>query len=164
MLTWKSTYSIHIEEIDAQHQHLVALINEFELAMKAGRGKHALEKTLADLIAYTQNHFATEERLMLEHHYPGLATHKAMHHNLTQQVVDLQRRYMLNKVGLSVTAANFLSDWLNYHILGQDKKFGNFLKARKATNPFQSGWHNPATMPPHKPHSQPGGTTSPGTP
>lgn len=126
--------------------------------MKAGRGKDALEKTLADLVAYTQNHFATEERLMLDHHYPSITTHKALHYNLTQQVIDLQRRYVMNKVGLSVTAANFLSDWLNYHIRSQDKKYGNYLKARKAAQPELSGWNHQASSPLPKPPAKQSGT------
>lgn len=130
MITWNAVYSVKIDLIDGQHQELVKIINALEVAMRAGEGKETLEQTLSGLIQYTQEHFQTEERLMETHGFPGLAYHRTEHAALTHQVLELQRKYYINKVGLTVTTANFLSEWLTLHILGQDKKYGFFLKAK----------------------------------
>jgi hemerythrin len=129
MITWKEDYSVKIAEIDRQHQKLVALINELETAMRAGKGKEALQKTLASLVSYTQTHFAYEEKLLAAHHYPDLKAHQAEHAALAQKAVALQKQYQEQQMGLTIPTANFLSDWLSSHILGHDKKYTPHLTA-----------------------------------
>lgn len=130
MIEWSPAYSVNNAEIDGQHQELMSLLNDLEKAMKEGQGKQALDQVFTRLIVYTQEHFAAEEKLMWQHGYPEAASHQARHVDLTRQVISLQQRYALNKTGLTVETARFLSDWLSYHILGQDKKFGLFLKTK----------------------------------
>ncbi len=106
------------------------MLNDLEKAMKEGHGKRALDQVFTRLIVYTQKHFEIEEELMREYGYPEAAAHQARHVDLSRQVTALQQRYALNKTGLTEETSRFLSDWLSYHILGQDKKFGLFLKSR----------------------------------
>ena len=64
MFAWKDSYSIGVQEIDAQHRRLFSLADELHSAMNAGKGKVVLEQVLQNLITYTKSHFAGEERLM----------------------------------------------------------------------------------------------------
>jgi hemerythrin len=50
--------------------------------------------------------------------------------SLTATVVDLQRRFVANEVGLTLEVMEFLKDWLNKHSMGSDKKYSPFLNAR----------------------------------
>jgi len=54
---WNEKYSVGIAEIDAQHRHLVKMVNDLYEAMYAGQGREALGKILSGLIRYTQTHF-----------------------------------------------------------------------------------------------------------
>jgi len=63
--------SVNIQSIDEQHKKLVALVNNLNDAMSSGKGQLIMGKILDDLVAYTKTHFATEERLMTTHTYPG---------------------------------------------------------------------------------------------
>jgi hemerythrin len=130
MIVWTETYSVYIDEIDQQHKTLVAMINDLDTAMRAGIGKIVLEQTLANLVTYTQTHFAFEEQLLEAYQYPDLKQHQSEHEALTQSVLKLQSQYRENQVGLTASTSAFLSDWLSFHILGQDKKYGLYLKAK----------------------------------
>lgn len=130
LFPWKDTYSVKIGVIDVQHRGLVNYLNELHLAMVEGRGKETLGKILANLIKYTQNHFATEERLLQLHGYPDYTSHKAEHDHLTTKVLGFQTRFQANEVGLTLDVMEFLKDWLSHHILGSDQKYSPFLNAQ----------------------------------
>jgi hemerythrin len=130
LFPWKEAYSVKIGVIDMQHKGLVNFLNELHQAMIEGRGKDVLGKILANLIKYTQVHFAAEEKLMQSHGYPGYPLHKPEHDRLTAQVLDFQRKFQSNEIALTIEVMEFLKDWLSKHILGSDKKYGPFLNAQ----------------------------------
>ncbi len=130
MITWKNEYSVKVNEIDEQHKKLIDMINHLETAMRAGKGKDALESIFNGLVDYTKSHFATEERLMTTHQYPDKTAHLAEHLALTHKALDLQRKLRQREIGLAIPTADFLSNWLTGHILGMDIKLGAFLSAK----------------------------------
>jgi len=132
MFEWKPEYSVGHAEIDSQHKRLFALANDLYNAMTSGKGKGVLSKTLADLVSYTKLHFATEERLMLAHHYPEYAQHKANHDALTTKVVEFQKEFATGRVAITVSLLQFLKDWLQHHIGETDRKIAVFLKSKAA--------------------------------
>jgi hemerythrin len=127
---WKEEYSVHIAQIDAQHQNLVALLNELFEAMQAGKGKEVTGKILANLVDYTVVHFQNEEKLLQSKGYPGLPAHCQEHVRFTQQVFDFQEQFASGKVALSVQISGFLKDWLSKHILQTDKQYSEYLTSR----------------------------------
>lgn len=122
---------IGIHELDDQHRAFYAEINRLHDAMKA----HELERIvpIADYLdRYASEHFATEERLMIEAGYPGFPTHLA-HHAAFRQ--DLSRwRSRLSKDGPSasvvVELSSWLTGWLRDHIRKVDAEMAKFLRAR----------------------------------
>lgn len=132
MFEWKAEYSLGHGAIDGQHQRLFALANDLHSAMTQGQGKGALSETLEKLVAYTKTHFASEESLMLAHHYPDYAAHKSAHDALTARVLDFQREFETGRVGMTVELLQFLRDWLRTHICETDHKVAAFLKSKAA--------------------------------
>lgn len=130
LFPWSDTYSVRIGVIDMQHKNLVNIVNELHQAMGAGQGKDKLGQVLANLIKYTQTHFATEEKFMESRGYPDYAQHKCEHDRLTATVVEFQRKFQRNEVALTVDIMGFLKDWLVKHIQGCDKKYVPFLNAQ----------------------------------
>lgn len=122
---------IGIQELDDQHRALYAEINRLHDAMKANE----LEKVLptADyLVKYANEHFAAEEKLMIEAGYPGFPAHLA-HHAAFKH--DLERwRSRLAKDGptpsLVVELSSWLANWLRDHIRKVDAQMAKFLRAR----------------------------------
>ena len=130
LFPWSDTYNVKIGIVDIQHKKLVSIINELHQAMVGGHGKEKLGSILANLIDYTKMHFATEEKLMESRGYPDYPDHKGEHDRLTGKVVEFQRKFQANEVGLTIEVMDFLKDWLSKHIMGSDKRYGPFLNAK----------------------------------
>lgn len=125
---WKEEYKIGIEEIDSQHKGLISLINKLYQAMREGKGRYIVHEILKNLIEYTEKHFKTEEGWMEEYKYPGLQRHREEHESLKRKVQEMEENFMDAPPGFSIKLANFLKEWLHNHLLGSDKRFGDFLK------------------------------------
>jgi hemerythrin len=130
LITWNEKYSVKIKQFDDQHKKLIDMVNELHDAMKVGKGKDVLEKILAGLIQYTVTHFASEERLMKLHNYPGFEQHKKEHNLLSLQVNDVQKKYHEGNAALSQSVMIFLKEWLQNHIQGTDKNYAPFLNSK----------------------------------
>ncbi|RNC70703.1 MAG: bacteriohemerythrin [Desulfuromonadales bacterium] len=130
LITWSDGLSVKIKQFDDQHKKLVEMVNQLFDAMKAGKGNQVMGDILKQLIAYTQTHFAAEERLMKQYGYPGFEEHKKEHNTLVLQVLDLQKQFQEGKAVLTQNVMTFLRDWLSKHIQGDDKKYGVYLNAK----------------------------------
>jgi hemerythrin-like metal-binding protein len=122
-MEWNEKYSVNVSSIDYEHKKLFQMINELSDAMRSGKGSGIAPEILKRLAAYTQEHFAHEEKMMVRAGYAHYATHKVEHDKLTKQVVELMRDFDDKKVVLSVSLLDFLQRWLTTHILSCDKQY-----------------------------------------
>ncbi len=127
---WKEQYNLNISEIDEQHRMLVAMIDKLHTAMAEGRSKSVLGEIITELYNYTKFHFITEERLMDEYDYPGLAEHRREHKALIGKVLAMMERQKTNPLGLGSDLSIMLQEWLNSHILDTDKRYSQYLAQR----------------------------------
>lgn len=130
LITWNDSLSVKVKQFDDQHKKLVDMVNQLFDAMKTGKGNQVMGDILKQLIAYTQTHFAAEERLMQQYGFPEYEAHKKEHNALVIQVVDLQKQFQEGKAVLTQNVMNFLRDWLARHIQGVDKKYGVYLNGK----------------------------------
>lgn len=126
-ITWNDSFSVKVLAIDQQHQKLVSMINELSDAMKDGKGKDVLSKIINGLILYTSTHFKTEEKYFDEFGYPDAEAHKKEHNEFVQKVLEFKNGFNSGDLNLTVEVMNFLSDWLQNHIKGTDKKYSQFF-------------------------------------
>ncbi|MCP3175704.1 bacteriohemerythrin [Desulfuromonas sp. KJ2020] len=129
LMSWGPAFSVGIVEIDRQHKKLLALVNKLYRALKGGQGNQVLGEVLDELIAYTQGHFSSEERMLQSKGYPDLAAHKKLHADLVEQVASLREQFSQGKATLSSDVFNFLKSWLTNHIQKTDKAYGPFLNS-----------------------------------
>lgn len=130
LFEWSPDLSVNIKEIDAQHKKLIDILNLLHDSMRTGRGKDVMGKVLKDLTDYTVYHFNTEERLFEKHGYPEYRMHKRQHDDLTEQVVEIKKKFEAGQVAITVELMTFLKNWLNDHIRQSDKKYGAFLNSK----------------------------------
>jgi len=127
-VVWNDKLSVGIASIDKQHQKLIGLLNDFYDAAQQGKGEKALAGQLGDLIDYTKVLFANEERLFAKTGYPDAAAHKKAHEDLTQQLLEIQKKYTAGAgTTLSLGTLTFLKNWFITHIQGRDKRYGPHL-------------------------------------
>jgi len=128
LMEWNDRMSVGVTQFDAEHKKLISLINDLFDAVQAGRGRDALGGILDGLITYTKTHFANEEANMQKLGYPDLSIHRKEHEALTQQVLEVQRKYHSGATAmLSMEVLTFLKNWLIKHIQGTDKLYGPFF-------------------------------------
>jgi hemerythrin len=131
MFEWNDRYSVKVANIDGQHQNLFRIAEELHAAMLAGKAQASLVKIMDRLVQYVGVHFAFEERLMQQAHYPDFAAHQVLHADLTKQVLQFQEDLSKGKISLTVSLLHFLKKWLVNHIEGEDQKYAPFLKVAK---------------------------------
>ena len=126
-MSWQTDYQVGVAEIDNQHRRLVQMVNSLREAMKSGTGKTLVPKVLNELVEYTVSHFSTEERFMQETRYPEYSLHKRQHEELKRQVLQIKAQVDGDSPVNTIEVMNFLKNWLVNHILGSDKKLGQYI-------------------------------------
>ncbi len=127
---WGDEFSVGIEELDADHKKLLALLNDLKKAMDAGDAHDALGRVLAGLKLYMSFHFAHEEELFRQLEYPDYEAHCREHQAFADAVEELHRDFRVRASdALPRQAFDFLKNWLYEHSLGADRAFASYLKA-----------------------------------
>ncbi len=130
LIQWNDSFSVNVVEIDIQHRKLIAMINDLSDAMRQGKGKHIMGKIVKQLFEYTEIHFRTEEKYFDQYGYPEARSHKKEHSDFIRTVDKFKNEFETGKLTLSIAVMNFLSDWLQTHIMGTDRKYGLFFNEK----------------------------------
>jgi hemerythrin len=146
---WSDELSVGIEEIDAQHKMLVSLVNRlYEETILHKADLETLDEILNQLVEYTIIHFSVEESLFRIFDFPATEIHTRHHNELKVQVLELQTKVRKGEATVNVELLVFLKDWLQHHILEEDKTYGPFLiqqgvksASPKSTSWFSRWWH-----------------------
>ena len=119
--------------IDSDHAGIVEIINQLASAITQHKSKDVCGKLLDQIIHDTKAHFARENRLMAEHHYPKADQHQAEHARLIGQSLDLKIWFDAAPAEsvMSVSLLHFLEDWWTRHIPSFDKELADFIAAQK---------------------------------
>ncbi len=127
---WTSDLAVNIKSIDDQHQRLFQLLAELDGAMREGKGKDLVGKTIQGLADYTNTHFGLEEKLFQQYGYVGAAGHKAEHKKFVAKVAEFRKDFEAGKGGISVPMLTFLTEWLTQHIKVSDQKYAPLFKEK----------------------------------
>jgi len=130
---WNQVFETGLPEVDAQHRHLVQLLNQLGDEVDSSTPEH-LDQTLKALADYTVYHFGCEERLMDQ--YGVAAEHRDAHFRTHQRFVAqvgswMARRNESGQLSLNQLVA-YLANWLIFHILGDDQSMGRQIAAIRA--------------------------------
>ncbi len=129
-LEWSDELACGYEDFDNDHKHLLGLYNK--LCVSLGKiDDDQIADMLEELISYTGWHFRHEERIMQEYEYPDYFEHKQVHDTLVSQAKDLYEQFMDGVEGIPEQLLPFLKNWLVEHIMGLDKKNGQFLSEQQ---------------------------------
>jgi len=130
MTKWDPTMTIGVAEIDAQHQELFRRADLLDVALVQGQSVAVVGITLLYLRGYCQDHFACEERLMLDRGYPAAAKHLSEHAWFTKQLESLQREIAAqgSSEALALRLSELMSHWLVTHVGTTDLAFGAFVR------------------------------------
>lgn len=129
-------YMTGIELVDDEHRHLFEIIKETNNVINAAylHDKYdEIMRLLAELKDYTESHFHDEEELMLRINYPHINSQKHAHSAFIEKLVNINLSELDNIDDNQDEYLNelitFLLQWLSNHILGSDKKIGEYIKS-----------------------------------
>ena len=128
---WADDMVIDGGPIDADHQHLVDMVNQLHTATTDGRGREVVGGILERLIHYTADHLQREEAQMAAAHFPNLEGHRKGHAAFVANLKRLQTRYEEGQITVAAQLSTVLRDWLSLHIRRSDKELQAFLKQHK---------------------------------
>jgi len=118
-------HKVHIEEVDM----INAIYDLLEAVEKGGADKALLTERLDELLEHTREHFANEERLMSEYHFPPYAMHKGVHDlfmaDMEQMVADWRSTQQTGPVKQFMCVE--LPAWMKQHISTMDFVTAGFL-------------------------------------
>jgi hemerythrin-like metal-binding protein len=116
--------------MDDQHGILMDTINELRLALVHGCGNEQIGEILDQLIEFTRVHFSSEEQLMEQSRFPSLAGHRAEHHRMLAEMIQLTHRLQHGEAVKTRAMMCALRDGYIQHIEGLDREYGPWLNER----------------------------------
>ncbi|NFV79496.1 bacteriohemerythrin [Magnetospirillum aberrantis] len=136
-IAWRDAMSVGDETIDADHKHLVDLINAFEIAIAGQIDHKKVARVLLGLVEYTGEHFAREEELQLAIRYPYHESHRRSHRDVLRKLSDIVGVYTKAPAGpardhMVRDLANFLKEWLVDHIIQSDLRMKPYVLQMQA--------------------------------
>ena len=131
LVSWSKELSVGVDLFDEQHKKLFVLMNSLASAMGQGKAKDELASILGGLIAYTDEHFKSEEANFDKYNYPDTENHKKIHKNLVDTVVSLHSDLEMGKKVMSTEVLDFLESWIYDHIMITDKKYEEFFAGKQ---------------------------------
>lgn len=128
-------YHTGIDLVDNEHRRLFEIIHDTNdlIHEELLHDKYdEIMRLLAELKDYTEIHFHDEEALMERIQYPELDAQKRAHTAFVERLVEIdltelddmddnQQEYLIDLI-------QFLAGWLINHILGSDKKIGEYMR------------------------------------
>jgi len=131
---WQDSFNTGIATVDAQHRKLVEMINQLDRRNLSRAPGNTIKDVLVALVAYTQEHFADEERHMEEIGYANLGQHKALHKSFTSKIIAVLLDLKDDKTIDPRELRTFLTTWFISHILNEDKKMAVFPTEHPTAN------------------------------
>jgi hemerythrin-like metal-binding protein len=129
-LTWNHAGHVGVRAMDDQHGIIMETMNELHLALAKGSDSEQVSELLDLLFRFTRLHFWSEERLLEEAAYPGLAGHRAEHQRLMGHIRDSVQRAQYSKNAQMRELLDYMSDWLAEHFEVVDRQYGPWLNDR----------------------------------
>ena len=98
--------------------------------MKQGQGADVIEKSIRELVDYTEYHLTEEEKTMERIGYSDIVAHKRAHKIFTDQLHEVMKEVDEGKaIFVVIKLSSTIVDWLVNHILVIDKKYLNEMTA-----------------------------------
>lgn len=137
---WKPQLSTGNDLIDRDHKYLISLFNSIELSLVKPDSLQFLPIFFRELLEYTREHFAREERIQIKIRYPYYAEHKMEHQKIIEHLEKLNDMVLKlmaarEKLGderihdrLDSEIISLAREWIIDHVVKTDGKMARFLK------------------------------------
>ena len=129
MINQKELALVSLSSMNEVHFEEVALLNALLEQLNNEAGFEMLCESFQILLEHMQEHFASEERIMKETHYPSLQMHKADHDKVLNQTryAEMQWRNRKDEDALREYLEGDIVPWLDQHIKAMDTPMADYV-------------------------------------
>ena len=113
--------------MDQEHREILELVIRLQENLRAGQAQGELITQFAAIIESKRRHFASEEALLKQHGYPGLAKQRGDHAELIRLITSELALVKGGQRELTVEWVDRAIRPLIDHILGADQAYAEFL-------------------------------------
>jgi hemerythrin len=135
-LEWNEEMSVGIPEIDHDHKRFIFLVDELNRAIVDRMSLEEIRVRMQIIVDDALTHFAREEKLFGEWHYPEAEEHSMKHKNTVLTLQALQEKFV--DYGLPaewITVGLEVKDVLIKHLLIEDMKYAEYFRKTGKTAP-----------------------------
>ncbi|MFI3213874.1 MAG: hemerythrin domain-containing protein [Eubacteriales bacterium] len=139
MYKMNPNYLLGIEFLDIQHQKLFELMEKVQILLKDQNMLYKYEEIhtiLHGLVDYSNIHFKQEVAYMESIDYPRLELHIEAHKGFQDKLSDIIVKYtnisLITQDEIIMDLMEYLTVWLQNHILDCDRKIANFINTGEA--------------------------------
>lgn len=129
--SWIPDLSVGVDSLDADHRHLIDVMNDVFDSMMAGGDSSAARKGLHVLGIYVVDHFGREEEWMAARGFADLARHQHEHEQFRLEIAKLLKLSEQGADDLALELLMVLRDWLLCHIGASDRRLQAPDQARR---------------------------------
>jgi diguanylate cyclase (GGDEF)-like protein/hemerythrin-like metal-binding protein/PAS domain S-box-containing protein len=129
---WNSNFETGINLIDEQHKQLVNILNKLAAHLANLSDSIILNEIFDELADYADYHFKTEEQIWKKYFKDDIwiLNHKETHKSFISEVIELKDNKDNKPLDDVIhDIVSFLSQWLAYHILDNDKRMSKVILA-----------------------------------
>jgi hemerythrin-like metal-binding protein len=131
-LVWRAAYASGNALMDAQHRELFRLANEALCLVTGGANGAEVTRLLWAVKNACEEHFADEEALLANVHYPEIGRHARLHADLLRRIEALLDKCMQGELDPRDVTVFVAHDVIAGHMLREDRRhFGYLRPARR---------------------------------
>ena len=135
-IAWSNFLSVGVAEMDDEHRQFIARVNELNSAIVEIEDKAKVARALDLMLTEAAHHFEHEEQLLAQWNYPQTAEHTAKHTELREQFERVVKEFAGTDISFVWALKGLrLKQLLVEHLLNEDMKYRDFLRARGKPGP-----------------------------
>ncbi len=129
-LEWDDSLSVGIPDVDKEHQGFILLINGLNQAIADRMDLAEIRERMQLILDDWEKHFAHEEELFRQWHYPDADEHAKKHEQVTQQLHTVMAEFSHASLGYEwISAGLKVKDTLIDHLLIEDMKYRDYFRS-----------------------------------
>ena len=129
-IVWSEKLSVGVKLFDEQHRMLIITLNKIIKDPMVTTKSKTVSEILKDMTRYAQEHFKSEEKLMVKHGYPQIEQHKSQHQEFRGKVTELGKATTYGIDVVPQVLLEFLQQWLTQHIMHEDMEYKPFFEKK----------------------------------
>lgn len=143
-IKWNDSLNVGVPEIDDQHRQFVARVNELDTAILECQKKSTVKRLLDSIVTEAKHHFRREQQLLAKWKYPDRAAHAAKQAQLTAEFDLVLQAFEQADVSFTWALKGlYLKQLMLEHLLKEDMKYRDFVRAQQASSPEQDRCQRP---------------------